>query len=249
MRYLKQSTSVEVGIGPFLDETDGKTAETALTITQPDVRLKKNAAAWAQKAAAQTLTHEEAGWYELNLDATDTDTIGHLLVAIHESGALPVWQEYHVLAANVYESLFGAATDKLDVNVEEWNTTAVPAEHTAGYPIVTVKDGTGTGELLTTSGKVDGVLLTDTVGSAMTLTAGERTAIADATRARPLTEGYAADGVAPTLEQAVFMIMQGVLEFGIVGVTKTTRKLDKSTAAYTHTLNDAQAPTSVTRAS
>ena len=53
MRYLKQSTSVDVGIGPFLDESDGKTAETTLTITQPDVRLKKNNGNWAQKAAAQ----------------------------------------------------------------------------------------------------------------------------------------------------------------------------------------------------
>ncbi len=152
--FLKQSTSVDVAIGPFLDEDDGKTAETTLTITQPDVRLKKNAGAWAQKAAAQTLTHEEAGWYEVTLDATDTDTIGELIVAIHEAGALPVWRLFHVLAANVYDSLFGAATDKLDVNVLEWNTTAVPAEHTAGYPVVTVKDGTGTGELDTASGGV-----------------------------------------------------------------------------------------------
>lgn len=183
MRYLKQSTSVDVGIGPFLDETDGKTAETALTITQPDVRLKKNGGAWAQKAAAQTLTHEENGWYELTLDATDTDTIGHLLVAIHESGALPVWQEYHVLAANVYDSLFGAATDKLDVNVEEWNTTAVPAEHTAGYPIVTIKDGTGTGEIDTASGKV---LLADGAhgGTAAVLTL-ERIVVASTTLNEP----------------------------------------------------------------
>ena len=61
MRFLKQSTSVDVKIGPFLDETDGKTAETALTITQPDIRLAKNGGAWAQKNAAQTLTHEENG--------------------------------------------------------------------------------------------------------------------------------------------------------------------------------------------
>ena len=170
MRYLKQSTSVDVGVGPFLDETDGKTAETALTITQPDVRLKKNNGNWAQKAAAQTLTHEENGWYELTLDATDTDTIGVLLVAIHESGALPVWLEFHVLAANVYDSLFGAATDKLDVNVEEWNTTAVPAEHTAGYPVVTIKDGTGTGEINTNAGAVALVDLVTTTTTATTAT-------------------------------------------------------------------------------
>lgn len=111
MRYLKQSTSVDVGIGPFLDETDGKTAETALTITQPDIRLKKNGGAWAQKAAAQTLSHEENGWYELTLDTTDTDTCGILLVAVHESGALPVWCEFHVLEEAIYDALFAASAN------------------------------------------------------------------------------------------------------------------------------------------
>lgn len=109
MRFLKQATSVDVPIGPFLDETDGKTAETALTITQPDIRLKKNGGAWAQKAAAQTLSHEEAGWYEVTLDATDTDTVGHLIVAVHESGALPVWIEFTVLETAVYDALFADA--------------------------------------------------------------------------------------------------------------------------------------------
>jgi hypothetical protein len=220
MRYLKQSTSVDVGIGPFLDETDGKTAETGLTITQPDVRLKKNSGAWAQKNAAQTLSHEEFGWYEVTLDATDTDTIGILLVAVHESGALPVWVEFHVLAANVYDSLFGAATDKLDVNVEEWNTTAVPAEHTAGYPIVTVKDGTGTGEIDTTSGKV---MLAATA----------------------MTESYAADGVVPTPEQALQMILQRLIEFQISGTTITVKKRDGSTTAFTLTLDSATSPTTI----
>lgn len=103
--WLRQSTAVDIGMGPFLDETDGKTAETALTITQPDIRLKKNGGAWAQKNAAQTLSHEEAGWYEVALNATDTDTLGILIVAIHEAGALPVWREFMVVPANVYESL------------------------------------------------------------------------------------------------------------------------------------------------
>lgn len=111
MRFLKQSTSVDVGIGPFLDETDGKTAETALTITQPDIRLKKNGGAWAQKAAAQTLTHEENGWYELTLDATDTDTVGQLLVAIHEAGALPVWEYFQVVEEVIYDALFAASAN------------------------------------------------------------------------------------------------------------------------------------------
>lgn len=110
MNFLRQSTSVDVGIGPFLDETDGRTAETALTLTQPDIRLKKNAGNWAQKAAAQTLTHEENGWYELTLDATDTDTVGILLVAVNESGALPVWREFQVVEEAVYDRDYAAAS-------------------------------------------------------------------------------------------------------------------------------------------
>jgi hypothetical protein len=39
-------------------------------------------------------------------------------------------------------------------NVTTWSGTAVPASDTAGYPKVTIKDGTGTGELDTASGKV-----------------------------------------------------------------------------------------------
>jgi hypothetical protein len=118
-RWLKQSTSVDVAIGPFVDATDGATAETALSITQADIRLKKNAAAWAQKNAAQTLTHEENGYYEVTLDATDTNTLGLLRVAVHEAAALPVWEDFIVLPANVYDALV-AGSDKLDVNLVEW---------------------------------------------------------------------------------------------------------------------------------
>lgn len=156
MRFLKQSTSVDVGVGPFLDESDGKTTETSLSITQADIRLKKNNGNWAQKAAAQTLSHEEAGWYELTLDATDTDTLGILLVAIHESGALPVWVEFHVVTANVYDSLF--STDVLDVSVTQWTGTNVASPDTAGYPKTTIKVGTGTGEVNLSSGKVPATL-------------------------------------------------------------------------------------------
>ena len=37
------------------------------------------------------------------------------------------------------------ANGQIDANVEKWNATDVPAEHTAGYPIVTIKDGSGNG--------------------------------------------------------------------------------------------------------
>jgi hypothetical protein len=114
-----------VSIGPFLDSADGVTAETGLTITQPDIRLKKNGGAWAQKNAAQTLSHEENGWYEISLDTTDTNTLGNLLIAVNESGALPVWREFQVVTANVWDSLF--STDKLQVHVDEMTNGIITA--------------------------------------------------------------------------------------------------------------------------
>lgn len=72
--------------------------------------------------------------------------------------------------------------------------------------------------------------------------------IADGVRARQLTESYAADGVAPTLEQALLLIQQMLTEMSIAGTTMTIKKLDGTTTAATLTLNDATTPTSVTRA-
>lgn len=64
-----------------------------------------------------------------------------------------------------------------------------------------------------------------------------------------LTEGYAANGTVPTLEQLLFLIQQSLHEFAISGTTRTVKKLDGSTTAATFTLDDADAPTSTTRAS
>lgn len=136
MRYLKQSTAVDVALGPFLDATDGVTAETALTISQADVRLKKNAAAWAQKNEATSATHEENGWYEVPLNTTDTDTLGVLMIAVHESGALPVWHEFMVVPANVYDSLF--STDLLQVDAREWLGGTIATPTVTGVPEVDV---------------------------------------------------------------------------------------------------------------
>lgn len=103
---LKQSVAVEVAIGPFLDSGDGITPETALTITQAEVRLKKNGGDWAQKSEATSLVHEENGWYRCLLDVTDTNTLGLLVLAITETGAVPVWREFVVVKADAYDAVF-----------------------------------------------------------------------------------------------------------------------------------------------
>lgn len=117
--WIKQSTARTIHIGPFLDDTDGKTAETALTLTQGDIRLSKNGGDIAQKSTAGTLTHDELGYYTCSLSATDTNTLGHLKLAVHESGALPVFMDMMVVPANVWDSMF--STDNLQVDVVQLN--------------------------------------------------------------------------------------------------------------------------------
>lgn len=63
-----------------------------------------------------------------------------------------------------------------------------------------------------------------------------------------MTESYAADGVAPTLTQAVMLIQQLLSDFDIGGTTKTVREIDGATTAATLTLNDGTNPTGITRA-
>lgn len=170
MQYLKQSTAVTLKFGPFVDETDGKTAETALTLSQADFRLSKNGGDFAQKDEATSGTHDEIGYYDVPLNTIDTNTLGSLLVAVHESGALPVWKEYTVLAANVYDSLIGGG-DLLDTNTSQFGGTngtfssgrpEVNATHLAGTSqtardigaSVLLSSGTGTGQVSLNSGAI-----------------------------------------------------------------------------------------------
>lgn len=175
--FLRQSTLAIVKIGPFVDSGDGNTIESGLTITQPDIRLAKNGSNWAQKSAAQTLTHEENGWYEVDLSTTDTDTLGILIVVVHESGALQAWREFMVVTANVYDSLF--STDLLQVDLSQW-LGGTPNMMTSGR-VDSVVGSMGTGVI--SAGAIN--------AGAITATAFAANAISDAAVATDMDQ-YAA---------------------------------------------------------
>jgi len=123
MRLLKQSTATTLLLGPFLDETDGRTAETALTLSQADIRLwKEGGTTAAQKNESTSCTHRENGYYTCPVNTTDTNTLGTLVVFVNESGALPIRLDYLVVPANVYDSLVGGtAYLRADPNHTEWS--------------------------------------------------------------------------------------------------------------------------------
>lgn len=124
-KWLKQSTAVTIKLGPFLDDADAKTAETALTLSQSDILLSKNFGAFAQKNDATSATHDSQGWYGVPLNTTDTATLGPLQFSVQESGALPVWDTWMVVNANAYNSyVLGSDFYHVDIRAVNDNATS-----------------------------------------------------------------------------------------------------------------------------
>jgi hypothetical protein len=118
------------------------TAETGLTISQADVRLSKNGGAFAQKNDSNAATHMENGYYSCALSTTDTGTPGILVVAVNESGALPVWARFVVVPANVYDALV-AGSDTLQVHANEITAGLITAAAIASDAITSAKIADG----------------------------------------------------------------------------------------------------------
>lgn len=186
MLYLKQSTAATIKLGPFVDDSDGKTAETGLTISQADIRLSKNGGDIAQKNNSAGATHDELGYYNVPLDTTDTNTLGTLKVIVSVSGALPVFADFMVITAEAYDTLCGTDHFTVDLNgTPSVNVVQISGDSTAADNLESYCDGTtaqpvnvtqigGTAQSATnlkdfadtgynpTTHKVQGVVLTDT---------------------------------------------------------------------------------------
>lgn len=149
--YLKQSTaSQEIPIGVFVDDVDGKTAETGLTIANTDIKLWKAGATTLADKNSGGATHIAGGIYYAVLDATDTNTPGSLIIFVHVAGALPVRVETVVFAAQVYDSLIGA-TDTLDVTLANGAHGGASASLTLGTG-ATISNASGSALTLSSSG-------------------------------------------------------------------------------------------------
>jgi hypothetical protein len=104
----KSTASQEVLLGPFLDDTDGKTAETGLTIANTDIKLWKRGGTTESNKNSGGATHIADGRYYATLDATDTDTTGELILNVAVAGALPVRLVCCVFEAAVFDALFAS---------------------------------------------------------------------------------------------------------------------------------------------
>lgn len=148
---LKQSTTVTISIGPFLDSTDGNTEETGMNVEDTDIFLSKNGGAKANPNDTNNCTEDANGIYRKQLDDTDTGTMGILTVYCHKAGCLYVKQVYNVLRADEYDGKY--STDYKQVDVIQIGSGTQSATD--------LKDFADTGYVPGTH-KVQGVVLTDT---------------------------------------------------------------------------------------
>jgi hypothetical protein len=124
MIRLRQSTaSQEIPLGPFVDSTDGNTEEGGLTIANTDIKIWKTGATTLASKNSGGATYISNGVYYAVLDATDTDTIGPLVIFVHVAGALAVRLACEVLDETVYDVQFGTVAPATLSNITSGTIT------------------------------------------------------------------------------------------------------------------------------
>jgi hypothetical protein len=163
VRYLKQNTDSYITVGPALDKTAGFGNEDGLTVTSfAGVLVKEvqsSACTHTDFTPSATAANDwgmaaigHGGLYQLKIPDSEINFVGSAKLAIwYDAEALPFWEEFMVVPANVWDSLVG--TDILDVSVTQIAGVA--------QSLTDLKDFADTGYDPSTH-KVAGVVLTDT---------------------------------------------------------------------------------------
>ena len=155
-QFLRQSTAATILVGPAVDKTDGVTPETGLaagTVDEIGV-YKHDATALTSIAGTTTLTHRAGGMYTATLSTSDTGTRGRLTFYMRDDDTcLPVWKEFTVVSASVYDSLIGtgdwaglsdAVWDEVMSGHNVKNSAAKFLKQGGGGTQVTIISGTAT---------------------------------------------------------------------------------------------------------
>lgn len=183
MQYLRTNTATRITVGPFFDQTDGVTPETALTVTSekltmtvddggvPTLVLDTNPTASGGNNDMVHITGDDAGYYDLELTAANVNYFGRARLALTNAAAhCPVFHEFMIIPAVVYDAMI-LGTDLFDVSMTQIagaavntasaqlgvNAVQIGATAQTGRDIgasVLLSPGTGTGQVDITSGVV-----------------------------------------------------------------------------------------------
>lgn len=142
MLILRQSTAIDIRMGPFVDATDGVTPETGVTLGAADQAevLKADGAATVAMAGTFAAITGADGWYDYTVATGDVDTVGEVEFVVQDASVcLPVFKTAMVVEEAVYDALYDAgSTGLLPANV-----TQISGDSTAADNLEADYDGTG----------------------------------------------------------------------------------------------------------
>ncbi len=164
MRFLRTNTACRITVGPFFDKTDGVTPETALTVTSckltfmvdnsnvPTLVIDAAPTASGGNNDMVHVTGDDAGFYDLELTAANTNYLGRAMLAITDAAThCPIFHEFMILPAVVYDAMV-LGTDNLQVDTVQVTGTAQTGRDLGAS--VLLSSGTGTGQISLASGLV-----------------------------------------------------------------------------------------------
>jgi hypothetical protein len=181
-RYYLSLTGTELtcDIASIIVKTSTSDAKTASETLMPvKLPVLDSGTAAANEAGATTITLASSAvaiddYYNGCLVVATIDTVVEARIISDYVGSTkvatvsPAFVQANVDNNDTYVVYQPWGRQFADSNLQGWKSTAAATVHTAGYPVVTVKDGTGTGEIDTTSG---GVLVAALANGAITAAA------------------------------------------------------------------------------
>lgn len=114
MFFLRQNTATQEVPVTLVSSVDGYTPKTG--ITAPTKKIAKTTGAFANMNDG-TWAEDAYGWYTVQFNAADSNTLGMIKLHIEKSGCRNFDDFGYVLPANIYDSWF--STDKQQVDITQ----------------------------------------------------------------------------------------------------------------------------------
>lgn len=131
---------------------DGEDFEIGAVYAAGDVKIMKDEG--TEVNTTNGFTDEGTG-YAIVLTAIEMEAT-RIVIYISDQTTPNIWLDDYIII-ETYGHV-SAQFPNYPANVIQWRDTDIPAPDSAGYPISTIKDGDGQGEILTTAGRVNEVL-------------------------------------------------------------------------------------------
>src|SRR5213592_1752536 len=102
---LRANTVQTISICPCVDKADAVTEKTNLATA---VRIRKYGGSFGARSSATAIAHDEHGYYNVELNATDSNTPGPLLAAMSDTALmLHAYRLCNVYPEDIYDGMFG----------------------------------------------------------------------------------------------------------------------------------------------